>query len=173
MQLNDFSFYSLNILFGKNGSGKSTLLDQLAGVRGNGNIFGSRSVAYKMQKNYYFPFLTVAQTLALYEAMTIDEQHKVWLEQFYQENIQKIMNLKMGNLSGDQRQIVLNYGILLLKRDVYLLDEPLAGLDEQNSKLLYEVFEKIAKAKDKMIVIVEHNSSIIESYRSLVNVIKV
>ncbi|WGN90298.1 ATP-binding cassette domain-containing protein [Ligilactobacillus faecis] len=161
----------LNILTGKNGSGKSTLLDQLAGLGGQTSIFSSKSIAYKLQKNYFFPDLTVAQTLALYDKMTIDQQHKKWLAQFYQDNIQDNLRVKMGNLSGGQQQLVLDYGILLLKRDVYLLDEPLTGIDEKNARSLYEIFVDIAQSKDKMVIVVEHDRNIIDTYKSVANII--
>ncbi len=52
---------------------------------------------------------------------------------------------------------------ILKNNQILILDEPTSSMDDKNSDKFFEIIEKF---KDKTIVIVTHNQSIIEKFKT-------
>lgn len=60
-------------------------------------------------------------------------------------------------LSGGQKRKVALAGLLAMEPEVLLLDEPVAGLDYQAKKNLFQILKKINQEKHTTIILVSHN----------------
>jgi len=162
-------------IFGPNGSGKSTLVNTLNGSMPlwSGSLhFDGENIAdippYELvergivtlpQDGGLFPSLSVDENLKI-GAHTIDDEDVV--QQRLQETYEELPLLKQkrytkaGSLSGGQ-QMILSFGrATMLDTDVYLLDEPSAGLAPS---LIDDVIELIETLVDRgaHVILVEQN----------------
>ena len=156
-------------LFGPNGAGKSTLVRAIAGVvqtfagkaRCNGrDITGlpaweiaRAGVGYIAQRGNVFTEMTVAENLALGRrslrdgsAMTPAEVLALFPE------LAERRGMRVGALSGGQRQMVAIGRALLSGPQVLMLDEPSAGLAPNLASTLFATLSKL-KARVPMLVV--------------------
>jgi manganese/zinc/iron transport system ATP- binding protein len=70
---------------------------------------------------------------------------------------------QIGQLSGGQQQRLFIARALVQDADVYLLDEPFAGIDMATEKTLVSLFDTLRK-KGKTLLIVHHNLASTEDY---------
>ena len=66
------------------------------------------------------------------------------------------------NLSGGEKKRVALAAIFAMKPEVLILDEPLAGLDEEGQKFITDFIIK-QKSADKLIIISTHNRELAEA----------
>lgn len=166
----NLSFEKGNIvaLIGPNACGKTTLIKTLLGmvVPNTGEIqFLGKSVTkdwtyrneigYMPQIGRYPENMTVKQVIDMIEDLREVDQSKLDRELYDSYELGKILNKRMGTLSGGTRQKVSAYLAFLFNPKMLVLDEPTAGLDPLSSLILKE---KIAKERDKgkLILITSH-----------------
>lgn len=129
----------VNVLIGPNGVGKSTFLDTLSGeLDASGHPTGTvlNTVAYQTQDPGFLPTLTVRQTLNLYRELG-SEPATPEIEQLL-HLLDPIIKQKRGSLSGGQWRLVDIAGTCLLNREMYLFDEPLSGIDQDNARIVVD-----------------------------------
>ncbi|MBQ8206540.1 MAG: ABC transporter ATP-binding protein [Bacilli bacterium] len=170
---------------GPSGCGKTTLLSILSGTKRNyiGDIFFNNQaisnlsnysfnhVSYVSQKYQLFDNLTALENVLLPLEM-IDEninkyKHKSTML-FKQFNVINVINEKVKNLSGGEKQRVAIIRSLLKPFDILLLDEPTSALDETSTNLFFDILNSIKK--DKIIIMVSHNIDIINKSDEIVNI---
>ena len=61
------------------------------------------------------------------------------------------------DLSGGQKKRVAIAGVLAMKPQVLILDEPTAGLDPAGKKEIFKLIEKLRKERDMTIILVSHS----------------
>ncbi|WP_311406939.1 AAA family ATPase [Liquorilactobacillus uvarum] len=142
-----------NIIIGPNGVGKTTLLDTLAHLNSSDtynalvDVPSVKEIGYQLQKTIFYTTLTVGQTLKMYQK--IDHAGgaapTALMNKIYATVLKPLESIKMGQLSGGERRIVLTYGTCLLDRKLYLFDEPLSGVDPSNATLIMEMICSLAK----------------------------
>jgi Cu-processing system ATP-binding protein len=154
-------------LLGPNGSGKTTLIKSILGlvipehgsVRINGkeisNSWEYRSkIGYMPQIGRYPENMTIGQVIRMLKEIRKDttQYDEELIEGF---NISAYQHKSMRSLSGGTRQKVSACLAFLFSPDIYILDEPTAGLDPVSSEMLKD---KIAKerANGKLILITSH-----------------
>lgn len=167
---------------GPNGCGKSTLLRaiyQLCVINSgtisfNGHLLNGNTpeqvkklgIAYFMQKNAVFSKLSVKENLLL----SLNGTNKTNKGQKIEEmialfpDIGKWLNKTAGLLSGGQRQQLTMAMLLSQDADLWLLDEPTAGLDTDKSDYFLElILQHSGKTLDnpKTIILVEHKLVIV------------
>lgn len=162
-------------LSGLSGSGKTTLLRVLIGrqhlnegiVRIDGKSFVPANLAAIRAKTFYLPQdirpvgdETVAAFIA--EPFQYIVNRKLGFKQdavsAHFENLRlrpALLNAKFHELSGGERKRVGIVRCLMLKRPIVLLDEPTAGVDEENRNL---VLESILGMTDATVLAVSHDA---------------
>lgn len=167
---------------GPNGCGKSTLLRtiyQLCVINSgkityNGHLLNGKTpeqvkkqgIAYFMQKNAVFSKLSVKENLLLSLNGTSKTDKKQKMEEMMAlfPDIGKWLIKTAGLLSGGQRQQLTMAMLLSQDADLWLLDEPTAGLDTDKSEYFLElILQHSGKTSDnpKTIIFVEHKTNII------------
>lgn len=153
-------------LIGPNGCGKTTLIKSLLGmvIPNAGNIYFNQknvlnTVDYKQQIGYmpqignYPANMSIGELLQMIKSLRGNTAIDDDLYQAYQ--LDKLLDKKMGNLSGGTTQKVSATLAFLFNPTVLVLDEPTAGLDPIASEILKEKILK-EKQKGKLIIITSH-----------------
>ena len=151
----------VTLIYGKNGSGKSTLLKAITGlIKYQGNITKDVRVSYMSE------FISLPMGMNLQELI----DGIVNLEEYDYELLKKLLNeLKLTNkltsncesLSKGMAAKVNLLLSLIIDRDLYILDEPLSGLDERSIAFLI----KYIKNSKKQFIISSHN---LETFKNIV-----
>ncbi len=164
---------SITGIIGPNGAGKSTAIKAALGLlEYQGKISIAQNAAYIPQRkdiDWDFPVSALDVCLmGLYPKIgwlrRITKAHK-------QEALRYLETVKLadfahrpiGALSGGQQQRVFMARALAQQSDLFLLDEPMAGVDQKTQVLLFELFETLKK-DGKTIVIVHHNLAAAQEY---------
>jgi len=152
-------------LVGPNGAGKSTLLRVLAGLlpatHGTVRLHDApvtgpnRAVVYVPQRtsvDWTFPVSVLDVVLmALTPRRTrlrpfTSDDHAAALESLARVGMEGFAAVQIGQLSGGQQQRVFLARALLQGGEVYLLDEPFAGVDIPTQELLVALFAGLRRA---------------------------
>lgn len=156
----DTSNSGLTLITGKNGSGKSTLLKVLLGIVQpySGSLISEEKVSYVpdssdnyfigLSPNLLFEFL---QKQFFIETNLFEERLRELREQFYLN--EKLMTQTIQSLSLGEKKKVMLIAAFLLDSDLYVMDEPLSGLDQISVENLLQLMEqKINLGKHFIIV---------------------
>lgn len=158
-----FDDEQLNVIIGNNGAGKTTLLNIIYGFTSTSSSTAMTgfpaisNIIYKFQNMTFFAELTVKQVLIFFKSMnnhviaTTNAQTS-----FYNEIIEKLLNTKLGFLSGGEYQAVMIYCTSIMDRELYLFDEPLSGIDSYLENMILELIVSLAVEKKKKVVITLH-----------------
>lgn len=84
-------------------------------------------------------------------------------EKLKQVGMLPFKNRQISQLSGGQRQRVFLARALAQEADVYLLDEPLAGVDIKTEKVIMSLLRELVM-KNKTVVVVHHDLQTVEEY---------
>lgn len=164
-------------LLGPNGSGKTTLIKSILGLvipEGGSIKISGRNIkedySYRSQIGYmpqigrYPENMTIAQVIKMVKEIRKDaaKYDEELIEGF---GIKAIENKTMRSLSGGTRQKISACLSFLFSPDIYILDEPTAGLDPVANELLKD---KIIKEQQngKLILITSHVLSDMEGLTS-------
>ena len=161
-------------IIGEEGAGKSTLVKAMVKqVHGDGkihfkntdleNIPTSKMTANKIdfiaQGGNILKGFTVEEhiCLALSDRYK-DEQGIVWKE--IEETFPKMITLKKqvaGRLSGGERMILSMACLLATDAELWILDEPTAGLAPETCNVIGNFLTRMQKERSKTILLTEHN----------------
>lgn len=129
------------VVTGPNGSGKSTLLRILAGLLTPHKAeftYAEGLTAFVGDKIGVSEALTVRENLEWYQSVSVPHtRHQSIAEAAQKMNLSKLLNHSISTLSAGQTRRVSLARLFLADYDLWLLDEPLANLDEQ-SRALFE-----------------------------------
>ncbi len=167
---------------GPNGAGKSTLVKAVLGLvpptAGHIRIFGEpyaarrREVGYVPQRSavdWDFP------TTAVDVVQMGRYGHLGWLrrpgrreralamEALERVGIADLAQRQIGQLSGGQQQRVFLARALVQDADVYLLDEPMAGVDAPTERAIVQLLKELRDA-GRTLVVVHHDLSTVRDY---------
>ncbi|MFC4321400.1 urea ABC transporter ATP-binding protein UrtD [Litchfieldia salsa] len=186
----------VHFLIGPNGAGKTTLLDVICGK----TQVSKGKVVYMEDQNLVklkdfkivhigisrkFQTPSIFQNLTVYENMVISlKQDKgLWatitakITKSQQEDIEKMLHLtglidekdqQAGSLSHGQKQWLEIAMVLLQDPGLVLLDEPIAGMSKAERLKTGEMIREIAK--DRTVLIVEHDMDFVKEYADIVTV---
>ena len=154
-------------LLGPNGSGKTTLIKSILGlvIPGKGTIkingaaikdqWDYRSqIGYMPQIGRYPENMTIGQVIKMLKEIRKDckRYDEELIEGF---DIPAVQHKTMRSLSGGTRQKVSACLAFLFSPEIFILDEPTAGLDPLASELLKDKIVK-ERANGKLILITSH-----------------
>jgi ABC-type Mn2+/Zn2+ transport system ATPase subunit len=180
---------SLTAVVGPNGGGKSTLLKLIAGLlrpwSGQAEVFGAapgahaRSVAYVPQAevvDWSFP-VCAGDVVMMGRYPRLGpvrrpgaRDHAAVAEALEQVGMTKFARRQIGALSGGQRRRVFLARALASEPDLYLLDEPVTGVDHATHVDLMTVLDAEARAGRTVIASTHDLAAAAHHFRSIVAV---
>lgn len=172
------------LITGKSGSGKSTLLNILNGVDTlssgevivNGNnitrlnesqmsIWRGKNIGIIFQFFQLIPNISVIENILLPMDLigTVPEKNRETkaMELLQTVGLSKHANKMPSSLSGGEQQRVAIARALANDVDIIVADEPTGNLDSINSKIIFDLFEKL-NSSGKTIVMVSHEKEIMK-----------
>ena len=175
------------LLTGGNGSGKSTLLKCIYNLLPlwQGSIWFEneridktkpsdlirKGIVYIPQKDFCFENLTVEENLKIAGTILPKNELKSRIENVLTlTGLEAMKKRKPFNLSGGEKKL-LAFGMgLIHKPKLVLFDEPLAGIDENNSGKILEIFDDVFKNPNLAVVIVEHKDGAREMFNRKITI---
>ena len=170
---------------GSNGSGKTSMLNILCGsipVDGGKILINGEDITnkkeYKRNRNigrvYQNPSMGTCPSMTILENMSLaDNKGKFFglgaginkaRREEYREMLSQLglglenkMDVKVGVLSGGQRQAIALLMSTMTPIDFLILDEHTAALDPKTAELIMELTDKIVKEKHLTTIMVTHN----------------
>jgi manganese/zinc/iron transport system ATP- binding protein len=172
----------MTAIIGPNGAGKSTLLKAALGIlkplAGTTRVFGKpvekqrHRIAYVPQRasvDWDFPTRVIDVVLmGLYPQLgllgRVRPTHRAKAQDcLTRVGMQDFSSRQIGQLSGGQQQRVFLARALAQDADLYLLDEPFAGVDAATEKAIICVLKSLRDA-GKTVVAVHHDLSTVTDY---------
>lgn len=152
-------------IIGPNGAGKSVLFRTLLGlIQHKGEVVWRKGirVGYVPQKFHIeknFP-------LSVSEFLEFKRGNKGIKEALSLTGLadKKILNKKLGNLSGGELQRVLIAWSILDNPDVVLFDEPLTGIDIGGEETIYSLIHDLSHTKQSTMLLISHDLSMVYKY---------
>ncbi len=173
---------SITAIVGPNGAGKSTLIKSIMGMveplAGDIKINGQSlkkmfdQVAYVPQKSdvdWDFP-TTVLDVVLMGRYV-----HKGWIKRYTKADVKRaeealetmrmsdFKHRQISELSGGQRQRVFLSRAIAQDADIYIMDEPLQGIDVVTERLIMQTIHDLQQ-RGKTFVVVHHNLATVEKY---------
>jgi len=189
-----FEAEKMTAIVGPNGAGKSTLLKACLGVvrplSGTVLVFGKpldkarRRIAYVPQRasvDWDFPARVIDvvlmgqyRELGLMGRVRAEHRRRAH-DCLGRVGMADFADRQIGQLSGGQQQRVFLARALAQDADLYLLDEPFAGVDAATEKAIIQVLKELKRAR-KSLVCVHHDLATVTDYFDnvlLINVRKI
>ena len=167
-------------ILGPNGVGKSTLLQAIMSIvpiqSGYVKLFGQplhkirQRISYIPQRqtvDWTFPAnVQDIVTMGRYMHMGLFKRpnatdKKIVCESLEQVNMLPFAQQQIGMLSVGQQQKVFIARALAQRPDIYLLDEPLVGVDATTSTFIFSLLKKLVK-QGKTVIMIHHNLEAIQ-----------
>lgn len=173
---------AMTAIIGPNGAGKSTLLKAALGIvkplSGQVQVYGRTlesqrgRIAYVPQRasvDWDFPTRVIDVVLmGLYRELgllgRVRGRHKTRaIDCLNRVGMADFADRQIGQLSGGQQQRVFLARALAQDADLYLLDEPFAGVDAATEKAIIAVLKSL-RAEGKTVVVVHHDLATVSDY---------
>lgn len=173
-------------VIGSNGSGKSTLCkcfngliphyytgDFSGNVIVNGQSAEGRSVA-ELSKHIGYVYQDFENQLV--RPTVIDDVSFTPLNYGYADyqergeralmltGLREIKNEFIWQLSGGQKHLLALAGALAMDPEILVIDEPVAQLDPQHARHIYDILRQLNEVHGKTIVVIEHHADFIAEY---------
>lgn len=183
----EFKKQRLTAVIGPNGAGKSTLIKTMLNfiqpINGSISFFldGEKELPYKAikQKIAYVPQNTTVDwdfpATVLDVVLMGRYGHLGWMKRPGKKDkeLAKQMLLKVGlptfasrqisQLSGGQRQRVFLARALAQEADIYIMDEPLAGVDMKTERIIMKLLKGLVE-NGKTVIVVHHDLQTVAEY---------
>lgn len=172
-------------VIGSNGSGKTSMLNLICGSMDmdQGSIYiDGRDItrekefqrAKYMGRVYQNPAMGTCPSMTILQNMALaDNKGKIFglkpgtnkrRKDFYRESLKQLglgledkMDVKVGSLSGGQRQAMALIMSTMTPIDFLILDEHTAALDPKTADLIMELTDKVVREKNLTTIMVTHN----------------
>jgi len=177
-----FPANAMSAIIGPNGAGKSTMLKACLGIvprlSGEVTVFGAPideardRIAYVPQRasvDWDFPTTVIdVVQMGLYRRVGLLGRLSGEMAARARDCLDRVgmadfADRQIGQLSGGQQQRVFLARALAQDADLYLLDEPFAGVDAATERAIIDVL-KLLKAQGKSVVAVHHDLSTVRDY---------
>ena len=169
-QFENGTFYSI---IGQSGTGKSTLLSLLAGLDNpkkgqvlfDGEDIQTKGSSYHRKHHVSLVF----QNYNLIDYLTSLENVRLVNKQAGKEILLELgldetqIKRNVLQLSGGQQQRVAIARALVSEAPVILADEPTGNLDEQTAGDIIAILKKLAKERQKCVIVVTHSKEVAEA----------
>ncbi|HPY98990.1 MAG: Energy-coupling factor transporter ATP-binding protein EcfA2 [Firmicutes bacterium ADurb.Bin099] len=181
----DFYGNEYTAIIGATGSGKSTLIQHLNGLlkpdKGEVTVDGIDTKDKKAQGDLrrkvglvfqYAQYQLFEETVykdiefGLIKRNVPEEERKKRVPEAAKLAGLTEENLKVSpyDLSGGQKKRAAIAGILVLKPEILVLDEPAAGLDPEGTRELFATIQNLHKSKECTVILVAHSMELVALY---------
>ncbi|MDO4300488.1 MAG: ATP-binding cassette domain-containing protein [Clostridia bacterium] len=182
LEVNKNEFLSI---VGSNGSGKTSMLNIICGsipIDGGDITINGKSIAKmkdfqrykKIGRVYQNPAMGTCSSMTILENMSLaDNKGKLFdlgrgtnkkRVNYYRDQLSQLnlgledkMGVKVGLLSGGQRQAMALLMSVMTPIDILILDEHTAALDPKTAEIIMELTDKVVKEKKLTTIMVTHN----------------
>ena len=182
LTVDDGDFISV---IGSNGSGKTSMLNLICGsleAEAGNIILNGEDISHqkeyirqrKIGRVYQNPAMGTCPSMTILENMSLaDNKGKFFglssginkaRKEYYREILSQLglglenkMDVKVGSLSGGQRQAMALLMSTMTPIEFLILDEHTAALDPKTAELIMELTDKIVKEKNLTTIMVTHN----------------
>jgi len=170
---------NITCIVGESGAGKSTLLKLLNKMispdEGTIYYYGKPLEAINSVKHRQ-SVVYLSQTPYIYEHTIKDNLlkaaffHQISLNDNDMEkalknvHLNKALDTDASTLSGGEKQRLALARVMLLKTDVYLMDEPSSALDDDTEKQVIETIVNFVKEKHLSLIMITHSKEIAKRY---------
>lgn len=165
------------VILGPSGAGKSTLLNLLGGLdqptdgvikvdgKDISKLSSDQLAEYRAEKvGFVFQFYNLIPTLTVFENVALTKEisakaldaSEILKDVGLEEHLKKFPS----ELSGGEQQRVSIARAIAKNPEIILCDEPTGALDSVTGVLVLKLLLKLAKERNKTIVIVTHNQNI-------------
>lgn len=177
------------LITGGSGVGKTTLLHLLAGllVPNSGEIkidstninslssrkldqFRGQNIGLVLQQSHFVASISVLDNVVLASWLATGKKAIFKAKQLLtQLGLDNQMNKLPSQLSIGQQQRVSIARALINEPKVLLADEPTSSLDDENTLIVSELLEKLAKQYNAALIIVTHDSRLKSKFHNQIN----
>lgn len=182
LEVNKNEFLSI---VGSNGSGKTSMLNIICGsipIDGGDITINGKSIAKmkdfqrykKIGRVYQNPAMGTCSSMTILENMSLaDNKGKLFdlgrgtnkkRVNYYRDQLSQLnlgledkMGVKVGLLSGGQRQAMALLMSVMTPIDILILDEHTAALDPKTAEIIMELTDKVVREKKLTTIMVTHN----------------
>ena len=153
---------SFNLFIGHNGSGKSTTVKLILNLIHNkkGKVIRNyNSYCYMPEKTTLPDYITIEDFLNDLSYFSKNCNYEKYLEIFNMDKKMLISSLSKGN-----KQKVALIQLLMEDKDLYVLDEPTNGLDQESINILVKLLKEKNK-QGKTIIVVTHYKKLFSRWK--------
>lgn len=182
----EFSSGGINVLAGDNGSGKSTFIKLISGVYEplHGRICLEGISPFKTKSELRNNIVIDCQQPLFFGGTLRDiiSQGKVYSDEeilslcrdvgLFEDisalpcGLDTVLEADGGFLSGGQKRRLAIVSALIRRSEIYVFDEPTAGVDNDNSALIFKMLE--ALAQNALVIVITHDPKLISKAKSVV-----
>lgn len=152
------------LIIGENGAGKSTLMKALVGMlkANKGKIVHNETIAYVPDSSEKY-FVGISPGI-YFNFLRMNTNNRVFFDNRLLNLMRKysfseeLMKKKINDLSLGEQKKVMIIGAFLLNPSMYLMDEPLSGLDKKSAEALVEMIDQLTN-EGKKFIIISHDDS--------------
>lgn len=171
--LNDINFEfkegKTYLILGKNGTGKTTLVRVILGFLKptKGKIIKDQNkvISYLPDFNGIYDDLSIIDNikfrLALY-SINFEDKIELYHSLLTRYNLLEKENSKIQELSLGMKKKVAIIATLLVEADIYVLDEPTGGIDQESRKEIINILNEFNK-DNKIVLCITHEKELIEN----------
>lgn len=175
-----FDSFNLNIkantihaIIGPNGSGKTTLLRLITGIyqSNEGKINLNGKYAMQLENDYLYDEKTGIENIKIfgkYFNFNIDESLNSYSSQL---GLTEHLSKRVSNYSKGMKRKLSLLIVILMERDIIIMDEPTSGVDPISRIEIRKLIENL-KSNEKTIIITSHDLSEIEKCADDISMIK-
>ena len=162
----------ITILKGKNGSGKTTLIKAILNIiePSAGSVYWKGKLLKKNLYDFYNNVTYIADKTSSLTKLTVKDNINIWKKIFLSNindsqietalktlRLENCLNKKVGTLSlGETKKLEL-LRLIIENKKIWVLDEPLSGLDDDSIELIKQTFEDHC-AKEGSIIFSSHQN---------------
>ena len=179
----NFELGKFYAIVGKSGAGKSTLLSLLAGLdepKSGAILFKDEDIKKKGYSNHRKNNISlVFQNYNLIDYLSPLENIHLVNNQAQQDILLELglsehqIKRNVMKLSGGQQQRVAIARALVSSAPVILADEPTGNLDENTASEIIEILKKLAKERNKCVIVVTHSKEVARTADIVFELIKI
>lgn len=159
----EFREGKVNYLIGYNGAGKSTLFDLISDLQTNysGKIEGvpaKKDILYQTQNPVIFGALTGKDLQDFIFGIASKHEEIIFqnLTPRFQKLYSSLLDRKVGDMSVGERRWLLLFLESKLNKKLFLLDEPLSGVDPVSKVQIEAIINSLVKNKHANVVVTTH-----------------